>query len=320
MVRAEPGAPAAMPSHLRPFAPLFAAYALLLAVSWMVLGARGIAVSEDSWTTLALTLALAGALVGGALISRNERALLAALTAASFLAMAPALAIFSYAMASAGASRPLFDAAFARIDAAMGFDWLATVAAVNEWPSAVQLLKKCYHWTIAAVMYAYVLLNVLNRRDRILELAWAMLLTCVLANLIAAAYPAVGAYVFHQPAAAIRDAISADSGVWHLKHFEALRAGTFALYDIRTTEGIVTFPSYHTAVALVVPIALRGLGPVTAAAWVFAGLVVLSTVPIGGHYLIDVIAGAAMTVAVCALLARRCPASLQAPVPAAVRA
>ncbi len=132
----------------------------------------------------------------------------------------------------------------------------------------------------------------------------ALFLTGFAAIVLSAVFPAVGAYILYQPDQAVRDAISADSGVWHLAHFEALRNGTFTVYDVRKTEGLVTFPSYHTAAALVIPIALRGLGLVTALAWGFAGLVILSTIPIGGHYLIDVIAGAAMTYAILAVMKR----------------
>jgi membrane-associated phospholipid phosphatase len=124
------------------------------------------------------------------------------------------------------------------------------------------------------------------------------MLTCLTACVIAGLLPAVGAYVHHAPAQAIRDMIAADAGVWHLQHYEALRAGAFRVFELRHTEGIITFPSFHTACALLVPLALRGMGVVTALAWAFAATVMVSTVPIGGHYLIDVIAGAAMTVAV----------------------
>ncbi len=86
--------------------------------------------------------------------------------------------------------------------------------------------------------------------------------------------------------------IAPDAGVWHLQHFEALRNGTFRVFTAQETEGLITFPSYHTACALLVPLAMRGFGALTAIAWAFAAVVAVSTVPIGGHYLIDVIAGA----------------------------
>ncbi len=161
-----------MRAHLRLFVPLFIAFALTLAVSLAILSARGIAISADSWRTMALAFALAAAAAGGAWLTRNDRAFLAGLTVAAFLTLASPLAALSYAMASLGALRPLHDETLAAIDAAMLFDWHATVAAINQWPWLVEVLKGVYHGTLFGLIYAYCMLNVLNRADRIAELTW----------------------------------------------------------------------------------------------------------------------------------------------------
>ncbi len=173
----------------------------------------------------------------------------------------------------------------------MGFDWLAAVELTNRSPLAVDVLRAAYDYTMAAVIYVYVLLVVTKRVDRLLEFSFALLVTCLICNILSALMPAIGAYVHHAPPHAIRDMIAPDAGVWHLQHFEALRNGTFRVFTAQETEGLITFPSYHTACALLVPLAMRGFGALTAIAWAFAAVVAVSTVPIGGHYLIDVIAG-----------------------------
>ena len=284
-------------SPLRLFVPLYASYATVLALSLLILQLRGIGISDKTWQTLAITVMLAGTLGGAAHLFRSGGIRLAGLSASAFVAMAAPLSLMSYALASLGAFFPLQDGAFAAIDKATGFDWLATIAAVNNWPVAVEILKAGYHYTIAAVIYALVFLNVIKRADRVAEFFWAMMLTCVAANVLSAILPAAGAYVWHAPSFEVRSAISADSGLWHMKHFEALRDGSFRMFDLASTEGLVTFPSYHTAMALLIPLAMRGYGVITALAWVFAGVVVASTVPIGGHYLIDVVIGAGLALA-----------------------
>ncbi len=287
----------------RLFAPIYISFALVLIVSVAVLQARGISITPESWKALAITIALATTLAGAPFLCRSEIARLAGLSLAAFVSMPAPLSLLSYAAASLGARFPLQDAGFAAIDKAIGLDWLAFVALVNEWPTLVHILKAGYHYTIAAVIYALAFLNVIRRADRVAEFVWAMFLTCIVANIVSALLPANGAYVWHAPAADIRSAISADSGVWHLQHYEALRAGTFRFFDLARTEGLVTFPSYHTAMALLIPLALRGFGVVTALGWIFAAIVVVSTIPIGGHYLIDVICGVALAVACVAVLA-----------------
>ena len=91
------------------------------------------------------------------------------------------------------------------------------------------------------------------------------------------------------------------AGVYHLDAFARFHAGTDP--DVRLSEmsGLVTFPSFHTVLALLAAQALaetrwRWLG----AAW--AVVVIVSTIPIGGHYVTDLIAGFAIWAA-CAWLA-----------------
>lgn len=297
---------------LRAFAPLFAAHAATLAVAVAWLWAQGIGVSVESWKAFGTVIMLASGLAAAGYALRNEWGMLGGLAAAAFLCMPPGLATFSYAATAAGGVFPLQDALFARIDAAMGFDWLAAVALTNQFPLAIDVLRAAYEYTMAAVIYVYVLLVVMKRADRILEFSWALLVTCLIANILSALLPAIGAYIHHAPPQELRAMIAPDAGVWHLQHFEALRNGTFRSFVAQQTEGLVTFPSYHTACALLVPLAMRGLGLLTGVAWGFAALVVISTVPIGGHYLIDVIAGVVLALGVWAALARvrwsECPA------------
>lgn len=279
------------------FAPVFGLLGLSMIVSLLILGWLGITVTPGSFRTFGLVVLMAATLVGAAWRWGHVTALSSGLSAALFLLIPAPMAMFSYAMAGLGAARPLFDADLARVDALMGFDWLATVAFVNQFPLGVKLLGHAYHGTIAPLIYLLVFLNVVGRHDRLVEFAWMFTGTCLLASAMSALWPAMGAYIHFRPDDTLRSAISGDAGVWHLVHFEQLRAGTFRVFSLAQTEGLVTFPSFHTAAALVIPLALRGYGILTGLAWACAVAVLVSTVPIGGHYLVDVLAGAAVTLA-----------------------
>jgi membrane-associated phospholipid phosphatase len=69
-------------------------------------------------------------------------------------------------------------------------------------------------------------------------------------------------------------------------------------------HGFLNFPSFHTVFALLIAWTLRGHGPLSAVAWGLNGLVVLSTVPIGWHYLTDV-AGGVLFTALCVWVVRK---------------
>jgi membrane-associated phospholipid phosphatase len=58
--------------------------------------------------------------------------------------------------------------------------------------------------------------------------------------------------------------------------------------------GIVTFPSFHASMAVLLAASMRGYRYGFAAAVIVNILMLLATVPIGYHYLTDVIAGCAI--------------------------
>jgi membrane-associated phospholipid phosphatase len=294
--------PAANLALIRAYALPFAMLGLCFTLGVLAFGWLGYTIDAGSWRTIGLILAISASAVLAAAWLGNVTATSSALCLALFLMMPAPLAIISYAAAGLGANLPLMDSTLARIDAAYGFEWLAAVAWFNQSPTLIWLLGHAYHGTIVPLIYVMVLLNVIGRRDRIVEFMTLFIGTCVAASLLSGLVPAIGAYVHFKPDEALRSAISNDAGVWHLAQFEALRAGTFSHFKLTATEGLVTFPSFHTAAALCVPLALRGLGVLTALAWAVAGAIIISTIPIGGHYLIDVIAGGALTFALHAAL------------------
>ncbi|MFN3551857.1 MAG: phosphatase PAP2 family protein, partial [Novosphingobium meiothermophilum] len=70
-----------------------------------------------------------------------------------------------------------------------------------------------------------------------------------------------------------------------------------AVFDLAKVEGIVTFPSFHMVMALMAPYALRGAGLASMVAFVWAALVTVSSIVIGGHYVVDLLGGAVTWVA-----------------------
>jgi membrane-associated phospholipid phosphatase len=70
-----------------------------------------------------------------------------------------------------------------------------------------------------------------------------------------------------------------------------LRTHTMSSIDVATLTGIVSFPSYHATSAVLLAYFLRGIRFVFPAAIVFNGVMVVAALPIGGHYLTDVLAG-----------------------------
>ena len=74
----------------------------------------------------------------------------------------------------------------------------------------------------------------------------------------------------------------------------ALRDGTFHTLDFTQGVGLISFPSMHAALAVLVAVALWQFRLWRVPLAVFTALMLLSIPSEGGHYLVDVLAGAAL--------------------------
>ncbi|MBV8650569.1 MAG: phosphatase PAP2 family protein [Alphaproteobacteria bacterium] len=93
-----------------------------------------------------------------------------------------------------------------------------------------------------------------------------------------------------------------------MTHHLALRDGTLREIDLRHLQGLVSFPSFHVILSLLFIYAMRGIRFAVPVGIVVNAPIILGTLSAGGHYLIDLPGGAAVTlVAIAAhrLAARR---------------
>jgi membrane-associated phospholipid phosphatase len=130
----------------------------------------------------------------------------------------------------------------------------------------------------------------LRLHEFLANLAVASLLTAVGMTLI----PAEGAYAFYRPAASAFSGYSVDAGMWHHAVLTELRTGAAPVLDFAGAQGLVTFPSFHTALAIITWYAVRDwrfLSPLFATLCI---LVIIATLPEGGHHFVDLVAGGAI--------------------------
>lgn len=183
---------------------------------------------------------------------------------------------------------PLVDPALAGIDHAMGLDWFAWAQWVTAHPAVHFVLFLVYGslWPQAVLTFVY---NVHTRAShRNSELWW----TTAIASLVTVAggglAPALSAWVYHG-LATMRD-------FPHMLQFAALRAGTMHVIDLGNTQGLVQLPSFHTILAIMLAYNFRHHRWLFAAAVVFDALVIVACPSEGGHYFVDLAAGAVVAV------------------------
>jgi membrane-associated phospholipid phosphatase len=212
-------------------------------------------------------------------------------------------AILSYVGTSL--DRPLLDAQFARADVALGLDWMAVLSFSDGHPAVGTALRVAYHSSMLQMVSVFIVLAGTRQLDRLAGFLTLFTATGIITVLASIVFPAAGAFVFHNPPAELRDVVGQAAGIWHLEHFEALRSGAMRTIRLNAVEGLITFPSFHTALAIITTWAFWRTNYLALPVLGINVLVIASTVPVGGHYFVDVFAGAAIAAACIAALKRR---------------
>ena len=216
-----------------------------------------------------------------------------AFTGAYLLLIGQILRSMTYMGTAAG--YPLIDAYLGAFDKALGFDWLAHVAWVNATPWAIMLFNEVYTSILSAMMAVLGLLVVMRRFDRIRELLLINGSLGLLGIVFCTFLPAIGAYAYYSPAVELVGNIPSAAGRYHLEHFNGVRSGDLLSFTYRETIGIITFPSFHTIVPVLLLWSLRRT-------WAFwpalpvSVIMIASTISIGGHHLADIVAGIALCI------------------------
>lgn len=192
---------------------------------------------------------------------------------------------------------PLQDYALSAFDRAMGFDSRAVILFVNDHPALSGALNFGYNmikWPLLVIPIVLAkTFHFVRLQQFVMSLSVALLITIVISVFV----PAIGNCLISGLNAS--DVPNVNLTVFLLQQHDipALRDGSLRHLELFKLGGIVSFPSFHTASAVLFAWAfspVRGFGPV---ALVLNTLMIASTPVIGAHYLIDVIAGIALAAA-----------------------
>lgn len=198
---------------------------------------------------------------------------------------------------------PTIDAALARMDEMIGWDVSVAVPAFTAHPWLIDGLASVYNLSGPLVAGSIILALLAGYTTK----AWELLNTTVMTMQVIAAIsimaPARGAMVHFDLFHLQGNGVPKGAGIYHLDAFDHLHAGTDPGFGLADMSGLVTFPSFHTVLGLLLAQALAEtrlawLGVATSAA------VIVSTIPIGGHYVVDILAGTLIWL-VAAVIARR---------------
>jgi len=183
--------------------------------------------------------------------------------------------------------QPLIDSYLVGVDHAIGFDWPAMHNWVVSRPQLYFILKLAYASSVPQMVVLLLVLNFRGDIARNWEFLWLLVISGLTSTLISVLWPAMGAYgYFH---------IEAEQP--YVQAFMALREGTIKVIGQSKIQGVVQFPSFHLALAIIYTYAARGIRFLFPLFVVLNILVIGATPVAGGHHLADLLAGTALTVA-----------------------
>lgn len=196
---------------------------------------------------------------------------------------------------AAAANLPMQDVALHAIDRALGLHWTAYYNFVTAHHILLVLSVWCYSiigWPVFGVPIA---LGWTGRYSRLQIFTLAFAIALVVTTAISAIVPAMGTYDLLKflPDS---DLFTPGAYIEQLRDLPLVRDGSLRHLHLSGLTGIVTFPSFHAAAAVLYIWAfwpVRWIGPLAAVVNV---AMLLATPVVGGHYFIDLFAGGAIAV------------------------
>ncbi len=270
---------------------------LCIDVVWLVLG--GWSVSGRGLAVLALGV---GACLAPLSIQRYRRDPRIATTTpfcALLLIFQAAAATLSYLVVSTNA--PLVDAPLDAWDRALGFDWLALQTWLQAHTVTQALLRVAYASGLLQLVFVVMFLGLTGRRERLEAFMLLFIVATLLTIAASGVFPAAGAWKFY----AVSGPVAASFDLSSLTHFEPLRDGSLRDIALESMQGLISIPSLHAAMAVLLAYAVRATR-IVAPVFIALDLAMLASTPIdGGHYLVDVLVGVALAVSLIAFSRRQ---------------
>jgi PAP2 superfamily len=204
-----------------------------------------------------------------------------------FLFAAP----LTYILASA--NLPMQDANLARLDQLLGLDWRSYYRFIYERPALVPYVYLGYAMITWPTFGVPIVLGLTKHYFRLQQFTLACMLTVVATALISSLLPAVGTF-YEYGISPDLPVFRASGYLIQLHELPLVRDGSLRVLDFKNLGGIITFPSFHAAAAVLALWAFWGVWWMRPLALIANVGMLLATPLVGGHYFVDVFAGIAL--------------------------
>jgi hypothetical protein len=189
--------------------------------------------------------------------------------------------------------RPLADAYLHAADRALFVDGITIVTwlvARGQWIFTV--MSQAYLYTIAALVLSMIALALTGNRIEAWRAAFTFIGSLLLIVLIAMLMPAKGLGMWAPPSLLAHLPDHAMRYFW--PSFDAFYSGRDPVLRMDAIDAVVSFPSFHTAMGLITVAMWRHSRLIFPVALTWLAFMLLATFPYGGHYVVDILGGAAV--------------------------
>lgn len=269
-------------------------------VIWRIIGVLGAIVLLSPlvtdfrivWGSFYLPVSCSALLAGGSWFygaKRRDPRLSSALGGTAQLIMFSAVgAPLSYLAASFGL--PLRDSLFDAADKALGFDWLGWLGWLDSHPTLFLIFRVVYFSLSIQLAIAVLCLAFTGRLAWLRMFLLAFMCAAVVTIAISILLPSQSTWN-HYGFTTVNPSsiVPATQTFWPV--FQGLRDGTYRQLLAAGAEGIITFPSLHAALAVIL---IAAIWPLPGLRWLLLAVnaVMLCATPIEGtHYFVDILAG-----------------------------
>jgi len=221
---------------------------------------------------------------------RKEERLAAMLIGTSFLlGMSASFSCLNYLLLTVAGHR--IDAPLAALDRALGVDWPVMMIAMSHYPVVNALLQLAYISVLPQVALLVVLLGWRGKHENIYAFCLALTAGAAISIFVWTLAPSFGAFSVYELPAEVSRRMPLALDAQYAKDLMSLLANGPGHISPTSAKGLIGFPSFHAAMAMMVVWYARELSTVR---WFALALniVVLVATPIqGGHHIVDVLAG-----------------------------
>lgn len=253
-------------------------------------------VDGPAYAKVALLAAVLG--LGSAFYARIRKSpeLAAMLFGAGFLvAFSAATSVLNYFLLRAAGHR--IDLWLAGVDRSLGIDWPAMMAFVAAHPLLNLVLRIAYVSVLPQVALLLILLGLWRQPARIYDFCLALAIGAIVTIAFWTVFPSFGAFSVFQLPRDVSLYLHPELGPGYAQELIALLRGGPGRITPHEIKGLIGFPSFHAAMAVLVVWYGRSLRHVR---WplLACNIAVLIATPIhGGHFVVDVVAGVAVAAA-----------------------